>query len=188
MPAGDRSVFQLSDVIRLKDNATLNNYKCTAKTHSTMDKKFLIRLYAEHLKFLMERCCWKVTKNHPHLTFQQEIFEKDFVVSNQVARQNANTPMERNFYKLMNNAHFCYDCRNNYDNRYFTPAVDEIEEMAFIRKHQNIFDSDIIKYFPPDYLQMQINEDFDHKIAKIGTQDPYFEAKKIVWKLKGKNS
>ena len=50
LPTRDRSVFQLFDAIRMKDNATLNNYKCTAKTHSTMDKKFLIPLYAEHLK------------------------------------------------------------------------------------------------------------------------------------------
>ena len=42
LPARDRSVFQLFDAIRLKDNSTLNDYKCTAKTHSTMDKKFLV--------------------------------------------------------------------------------------------------------------------------------------------------
>ena len=48
LPARDRSVFQFFDAIRLKDNTTSNNYKCTAKTHSTMDKKFLVPLYAEH--------------------------------------------------------------------------------------------------------------------------------------------
>ena len=37
LPTRDRSVFQLFDAIRMKDNATLNNYKCTAKTHSAMD-------------------------------------------------------------------------------------------------------------------------------------------------------
>ena len=107
----------------MKDNSTLNNYKCTAKTPSTMDKKFSVPLYAEHLKFLMERCCWKVTKIHQYFTFRQEMFKKDFVVSNQVARQNAKTPMEKNFYKLMNNANFGYDCRNNFENCYFAPVV-----------------------------------------------------------------
>ena len=111
----------------MKDNATLNN--CTAKTHSTMDKKFSVPLYAEHVKFLMERGCWNVTKTHQHFTFPQEMFKKDFVVSNQVARQNAKMPMEKNFYKLMNNANFGYDCSNNFDNRYFIPVVGEIEEM-----------------------------------------------------------
>ena len=105
------------------------------------------------------------------------MFKKDFVVSNQVARQNAKRPMERNFYKLMNNANFGYDCRNNYDNRYFTSVVDAIEELSYIRKHQNIYEPEIINYFSPDHLQMQINKDFDNKIAKIVTQDQYFEAK-----------
>ena len=126
----------------------------------------------------MERCCWKATKVHQNFTFRQEMFKKDFVVSNEVARQNAKIPIETNFYKLMNNANFDYDGRNNYDNRYFTPVVDELEKMVYIRKHQNIFQPDIIIYFSPDHLQMQINEDFDKKIAKIGTQDQYFEAKK----------
>ena len=50
--------------------------------------------------------------------------------------------------------------------------------MAYIRKHQNIYDSEIINYFSPDHLRMQVNEDFDYKIPKIGTQDEYYEAKK----------
>ena len=178
LPTRDRSVFQLFDAIRLKDNSTLNNYKCTAKTHSTMDKKFLVPLYAEHLKFLLERCCWVVTKIHQHFSFRQEMFKKDFVLSNQIARQNAKTHVEKNCYKLMHNANFCYDCRNNFENRYFTPVVDEIEEMAYIRKHQNVYDLDIINYFSLDHLQMQINQDFDNKLAKISSQDEYYEAKK----------
>ena len=91
----------------------------------------------------MERCCWTVTKVHRHFTFRQEMFKKEFEISNQVARENAKTPMEKNFYKFMNNANFGYDCRNNFENRCFTPVVDEIEEMAYIRKHQNVYDSDI---------------------------------------------
>ena len=165
------------DAIRLKDNTTSNNYKCTAKTHSTMDKKFLVPLYAEHLKFLLERCCWIVIKIHEELTFRQEILKKDFVVSHQVARQNTKTPVEKIFYKLMNNANFGYDCCNNFANCYFTPVIDEIEEMAFIRKHQNVYDPDIINYFSTDHLQMQINEDSDNKLAKLSTQDEYYEAK-----------
>ena len=88
-PARDRSVYQLYDALRMKDNTTLNNYKCTAKTHSTMGKKYLIPLYAEHIKFLLERCCWKVTKVHKHYSFKQATFKKDLVINNQVTRQNA---------------------------------------------------------------------------------------------------
>ena len=144
-----------------------------------MDKKFLVPLYAEHLKFLMERCCLKVNKIHQHFTFRQEMFKKDFLISNQVARQNAKTPMEKNFYKLMNNINFGYNCRNNFENRYFTAIIDEIEEMANIRKHQDVFDPEIASYFSPVHLKIQINEDFVNKLAKI-KQDEYYEAKKIA--------
>ena len=97
LSARDRSVFQFFDTIRLRDKTVLNNYKCTAKFHSTMDKKYLTPKYAEHLKFLVERCSWTVTKIHQHFTFRQEMFKKESVISNQVARQNSKTPMENKF-------------------------------------------------------------------------------------------
>ena len=133
--------------MRLKRKDLLNNYKCTAKTHLTMDKKYLTPLYAEHLKFLITRCAWSVTKIYHHFTFKQEMFKKDFVVSNQIARPNAKTQMEKKFYKLMINFNFGYDCRNNFENCYFSPVIDELEEMAYIRKHQSIHDPVMKDFF-----------------------------------------
>ena len=75
----------------------------------------------------------------------------------------------------MNNASFGYDCCKNFGNRYFTHVVDEMEEKAYISKHQSVYDSDIINYFSPDHLQMQINEDFDNKLGRISSQDEYYE-------------
>ena len=40
---------------------------------------------------------------------------------NQNARQKAKTPVERDFYKLINNATFRIDCRNNIYNSKFEP-------------------------------------------------------------------
>ena len=77
LPARERPVYQLFDSIRLRHDTTLNNYKCTAKAHSTMSKKYLKTLYAEHIKFLLEHCGQKVTKIHQHYTFRQEMFKKD---------------------------------------------------------------------------------------------------------------
>ena len=40
---------------------------------------------------------------------------------NQVSRENAKTDEEKDYFKLMNNTSFGYDCRNNADNFYFSP-------------------------------------------------------------------
>ena len=54
---------------------------------------------------------------------------------NQISGQNAKTNIEKDSYKLMNNSNFGYDCRNNIDNCFFAPIIDEIEEVRCIRKH-----------------------------------------------------
>ena len=41
-------------------------------------------------------------------------------------RQNAKNSIEKDFFKLMNNANFGYDCRNNLDNCQFIPIFDEM--------------------------------------------------------------
>ena len=54
--ANERSVFQLLDLMTLNDKGLINSCKTTANTHVTMDKKFNIPLYAEHLHFLLSKC------------------------------------------------------------------------------------------------------------------------------------
>ena len=54
---------------------------------------------------------------------------------NQNARQKAESSVERDFYKLINNANFGIDCRNNIDNCKFEPIYNEIGEIGFIKKY-----------------------------------------------------
>ena len=70
-----------------------------------------IPLYLEEIKFLVQRCGWRVTKLYSHSTFEQEAFKEEFVLNNQEERQNAKTDVEKDFYKLMNNANSMVDCR-----------------------------------------------------------------------------
>ena len=51
-------------------------YRVTAKAHTTMLQKRFLRMYLEHLAFVMKRAGWKVTKIHAHLTFEQKRFKK----------------------------------------------------------------------------------------------------------------
>ena len=52
--------------------------------------------------------------------------------------------MEKDFYKLMNNSNFGYDCRSNTDNCYFSPIYDKLEELMYGKRFQNLSDQSII--------------------------------------------
>ena len=86
MFANERSAFQLLDTMRLNDKRAINSNKTTAKPHATLDKKFAIPLYAEHLHLLISRCRCRVSKVGAQYTFEQGKFKKEFVVMNQASR------------------------------------------------------------------------------------------------------
>ena len=46
--------------------------------------------------------------------------------------QIAKTSVEKDFYRLRNNANFGYNCRKNIYNYKFTAIYDEIEEVSYI--------------------------------------------------------
>ena len=183
--ANERFVFQLLGAMRLNNKGTINSYKTTGKTYATMDKKFAIPLYTEYLHFLILRCRWKVSKVRAHCTFEQSKFKKEFVIMNQVSRQNAKTDVEKNFYKLTINSNFDYDSQNNADNCFFQPIYEKIEELSYAKRYQNVFDKDI-KIVSSDILEQQIEEKFLNKFASLNLQDEYYEARKNSLEIKKK--
>ena len=74
--------------MRLNDKGLLNSYKATSKTLSVMGKKFFILKYVEHIHFLIKRCGQIVTQIYLYFTFEQTQFKKEYVIMNQVSRQN----------------------------------------------------------------------------------------------------
>ena len=111
----ERSGLHLHPVLQRNRKGLLNTFKFNQKTHSTMKQKIFLPLYAEHLHFLKKRAGWVVTKIYAHYTFHQSKLKKNTIM-NQVSRENAKRSVEEGFYKLMNNANFGYDCRNNINN------------------------------------------------------------------------
>ena len=78
----------------------------------------------------------------------------------------------------MNNSNFSYDCRNNFENCFLAPVIDEREEISFIRKHKNTFDSAMKDFISTQLLETQINEEFDNKISQLDRNSHFFEARK----------
>ena len=109
--AAERSVYQLMEQYTESDDRKPGSYFSTKKAHATLFQKRFRPLYLEHLSFLINRARWKVTKLYSHYSFEQEGFKTNFILMNQKSRQNAKNSIEKNFFKLMNNANFGYDSR-----------------------------------------------------------------------------
>ena len=107
------------------------------KVSSTLFPKKFIPLYLEDLKFLITRFCWRVRKIS-HYTFEQASSKKKFVLMNQKSRQNSKNAIEKDFFKLMNNSKFGFDCRNSANNAKFEPLVNEINEITYTKEYYNL--------------------------------------------------
>ena len=173
MEANERSLFQLLEVFSKNEQGKPRSYISTAKSHATLLPKICIPLYIEDLRFLVKRGGWKVTKLYSHFTFEQDTFKKDFVLMNQKSRQNAKNDIEKDFYKLMNNANFGFDCRNDADSLKFDPLIDEINELTYIKKYHNLFDPKIKNFVSSKILEDHIEKEYTENLFKIKEDDPY---------------
>ena len=97
-------------------------------------------MFIDYIHFLIKRAGWKVTKVHKYYTFEQEPFKKEYILGNQKARQEAvarGDDVQANFWKLLNNANFRFDCRDNSQNKSLHLIYDEQQEIDFISKYGN---------------------------------------------------
>ena len=173
MEANERSLFQLLELFSRTDQNKPRSYVSTAKSHATLLPKTCIPLYVEDLRFLVKRAGWKVTKLYSQFTFEQDTFKKDFVLMNQKSRQNAQNNIEKDFYKLMNNANFGFDCRNDANSLKFDPLIDEMNEITFIKKYHNLFDPKIKKFVSSKILEDHIEREYQDELFKIKDDDPF---------------
>ena len=108
-----------------------------------------------------------MTKLYSHFTFEQDTIKKDFVLMNQYSRQKAKNDIEKNFYKLMNNSNFGFDCRYNANNLKFEPLINEIEELSYIKRYHNLFDEKVKQFVSSSILEQEINQDFDQEMSEV---------------------
>ena len=172
----ERSVFQLLEQFANRDRGP-KSYRATARAHANLFKKNFIPMYLEDLIFCIKRVGSKVTKIHSHLTFEQARFKQNFILMNQKSRQESKNSVEKDFFKLMNNSNFGYDCKNNIDNCKFVPIFDEYKEITFINRYHNIFDQKVSKFVTPDLLKHKAEEEFNDKLTKLDKEDRFYEIK-----------
>ena len=139
--------------------------------------KTFLAMYLEDLVFCIKRAGWKVTKIHGHLTFEQKRFKQKFILMNQKSRQKSNNSVEKDFYKLMNNSNFDYDCRNNLDNCKFVPIFDGYQEVTFLSIYLNLFDPKVRQFVTTDLLKHDIEAKFNNKLSKLDKNDVFYEIK-----------
>ena len=176
----ERSVLQLLGMMsRNKEKDIINTFKHNEKTYSTMKEKKFIPLYAEHIHFLLTRAGLLVTKIDAHCTFEQSPFKKEFVTMNQGARQKAETLVQKDFYKLMNNKNFGIDCRKILTIVSLNQFMKKIEEISFMKKYVNIFGNVQYKDFAcVETMNEEVEQTFNNKQLAVDPNDATFEARK----------
>ena len=104
------------------------------------------------------------------------VFQKR-VYMNQRSRQNAKNPIEKDFYKLMNNSNFGYDCRNNLDNCRFVSIFDELQENTCLKRYYNYFDLKVSSFVSSGLIRQEIEENYNASLIKLSKDDKYYEIK-----------
>ena len=99
---------------------------------------------------------------------------------NQVSRQKAQTDVEKDFYKLMNNTDIGDDCRNNVDNSYFLPIYNEIDELLYTGRYQNVCDESISDFVSSEIVEKKIEEEFPNRFGKLDQNNNYYETRKNI--------
>lgn len=106
---------------------------------------------------------------------------------NQKSRQNAKNAIKKDVFKLTNNTNFGHDCRNNADNAKFEPIIEDIDEIGYIKKHYNLFDTIVSSFVNRDLLEKQVKQDFQQQMANIRPDNPLKAARKALIKNKDKD-
>ena len=96
-------------------------------------------MFIDYIHFLTKQAGWPVTKVYNCYTFEQEPFKKDYILGNQKSRQEAvarGSDVQGSFYKLLNNANFGFDCRDNLQNKTLHLIYDVNAKIELINKYE----------------------------------------------------
>ena len=58
----------------------------------------------------------------------------------------------------MNNSNFGYDCHNNFQ---LVPIIDELQEIIYLKRYYNYFDSKVSSFVSSDLIRQEIEEKYN---------------------------
>ena len=96
---------------------------------------------------------------------------------NQKSRQLSKTNTEKDFYKLMNNANFGSDCRNNIDNCDFVPIFDEVNEIYSLQKYYSLVDPKVNNFVSGKLIEDSVNNKFTEKFHALNKNNQFYDIK-----------
>ena len=163
----ERSLHQLLEQYSETENGNSRAHRAMKKAHALSFKVRFFPKSLEHLAFVISTGGWHITKICSLFTFEQEVFKNNFNLMNQKSRQNAKNSIEKDFFKLMNNSNFGYDCRNGLDNCQFIPMFDELKKVTYLKRYYNFFDQKVSKFVTTDLIKQEIHEKYNDSLMKL---------------------
>ena len=96
---------------------------------------------------------------------------------NQKSRQEFKNSIEKDFYKLMNNSNFGYDCWNSLDNCQIVPVFDKYKEVTYVGRYFNFFDTRVSQFVTGDLIRQEIEGKYNDKLIKLDKGDKFYPVK-----------
>ena len=75
--------------------------------------------------------------------------------------------MEKDFYKLLNNSNFGYDCCRNFGNYSFQVTSCQIEELTQVQKLRNLFDPEVSAFVNSQLLKQEVEKSTKQKNQRL---------------------
>ena len=96
---------------------------------------------------------------------------------NQSFRQNEKNSIEKDFNNSWITQIFGNDCRKNLDNCQFVPIFHELQEITYLKRYYNYFDSKVSSFVSSDLIRQEIEEKYNDLLMRLSKDGKYYEIK-----------